>query len=121
MTETVLEILAEGGSLTIERKRNRTGVKFIYDHKEMDLTDEGLEVNKKGEYENFEQPFQLINSKYPWFRLHLTTLHEDFRDYFLSELITALNKQGVTPDELHYSITRFGKLLNVQLEEKFLK
>ena len=116
MTETVFEILAEGGSLTIERKRNRNGEKFIYHHNEMDLTDEGLEVNEKGEYENFDQPFQLINSKYPWFRLHLTTLHEDFRDYVLSELINALNKQGVTPDELQYSKQDLEKSLNAKLE-----
>lgn len=116
MTETVFEILAEGGSLTIERKRNRKGEKFIYHHNEMDLTDEGLDVNEKGEYENFDQPFQLINSKYPWFRLHLTTLHEDFRDYVLYELIIALNKQGVTPDELRYSKQDLEKSLNAKLE-----
>lgn len=116
MTEIVFEILAEGGSLTIKRKRNRNGEKFIYHHNEMDLTDEGLEVNEKGEYENFDQPFQLINYKYPWFRLHLTTLHEDFRDYVLSELIIALNKQGVTPDELQYSKQDLEKSLNAKLE-----
>lgn len=116
MTEIVFEILAEGGSLTIERKRNRNGEKFIYHHNEMDLTDEGLGVNEKGEYENFNQPFQLINSKYPWFRLHLTTLHEDFRDYVLSELIIALNKQGVTPDEIQYSKQDLEKSLNTKLD-----
>ena len=116
MTETVFEILAEGGSLTIERKRNRSGEKFIYHHSEMDFTDEGLEVNEKGEYKTFEQPFQLINSKYPWFRLHLETVHEDYRNYVIDELIKSLMYQGVTPDELRYSKRDLEKTLNIKLE-----
>jgi len=114
--EIVFEIGVEGGSLTIERKRNRNGEKFIYHHNEMDLTDEGLGINEKGEYENFHQPFQLINSKYPWFQLHLAIVHEDYQDYVLSELIIALNKQGVTPEELRYSKQDLEKSLNVKLE-----
>lgn len=115
MTETVFAILAEGGSLTIERKRNRNGEKFIYHHNEMDMTDEGLEVNKKGEYEKFEQPFQLINSKYPWFRLHLATVNEDYRNYVIEELIKSLMFQGITPDELRYSQRDLEKALNIKL------
>jgi len=116
MTETVFEILAEGGSLTIEQKRNRNGEKFIYHHSEMDFTDEGLDVNEKGEYKTFEQPFQLINSKYPWFKLHLKTVHEDYRNYVIDELIKSLMYQGVTPDELRYSQRDLEKTLNIKLE-----
>ncbi|NVJ85783.1 MAG: hypothetical protein HWE15_05715 [Algoriphagus sp.] len=82
----------------------------------MDLTDEGLEVNEKGEYGRFDQPFQLINSKYPWFRFHLTKLHEDFRDYVLSELITTLNEQGILPDDLRYSKQDLENSLNAKFE-----
>lgn len=116
MTEKVFEILAEGGSLTIERKRNRNGEIFIYRHSEFDPTDEGLDVNENGKYETFEQPFQLISSKYPWFRLHIETVHEDYRDYVLDELIKALMFQGITPDELRYSQQDLEKALNVKLE-----
>lgn len=116
MTETVFEILAEGGSLTIKRKRNRNGEKFIFHHNEMDMTNEGLEVNKKGEYENFEQPFQLINSKYLWFRLHLATVHEDYRNFVIDELIKSLMFQGITPDELRYSQRDLEETLNIKLE-----
>ncbi len=119
MTETVFEILAEGGSLTIERKRSRNGEKFIYHHSEMDLTDEGLGVNEKGEYKTFEQPFQLINSKYPWFKLHLKTVHEDYRNYVIDELIKSLMYQGLTPDELRYSQKDLEKTLNIKLEFGF--
>lgn len=115
MTETVFEIGAEGGSLTIERKRSRTGEKFIYHHNEIDLTDEGLGINKKAEYKTFDEPFQLINSKYPWFRLHLSTVHEDFRSYVLDELIKALNNQGMTPGELKYSQKDLEEKLGTKL------
>lgn len=116
MTETVFEILAEGGSLTIERKRNRNGEKFIYHHNEFDPTDEGLGINENGEYSTFEQPFQLINSKYPWFRLHLKTVHEDYRNFVIDELIKALMFQGITPDELRYSQRNLEETLNIKLE-----
>ena len=115
-TETVFEFLAEGGSLAIERHRNRGGETFIYHHNEMDFTDEGLEVNDKGEYDSFEQPFQLINSKYPWYRLSVETVHEDYRDYVLTELINALNKKGIAPDELRHSKRYLEKALHVKLE-----
>lgn len=116
MTETVFEILAEGGSLTIKRKRNRNGEKFIYHHNEFDPTDEGLEINENGEYSTFEQPFQLINSKYPWFILHLKTVHEDYRNFVIDELIKSLMFQGITPDELRYSQRDLEKTLNIKLE-----
>lgn len=116
MTETVFEILAEGGSLTIERKRNRNGEKFIYHHSEFDPTDEGLGINENGEYSTFEQPFQLINSKYPWFRLHLKTVHEDYRNFVIDELIKALMFQGITPNELRYSQRDLEETLNIKLE-----
>jgi hypothetical protein len=116
VTEKVFEILAEGGSLTIERLRNPDGEKFIYHHNEMDLSNEGLGINKSGEYENFEQPFQLINSKYPWFLLYLSKVHEECRDYVLSELLIALNKNGVTSDGIHNSKEQLEETLNVKLE-----
>lgn len=116
MTDTVFALLAEGGSITIERKRNQNGEKFIYHQNEMDLTDEGVGLNKICEYETFEQPFQIINSRYPWYRLHIEQLHNDFRDYVLTELIINLNKNGITPEDLHYSKHTLEQSLNVRLE-----
>ena len=114
--EEVFLILAEGGSLSIERIRGSQGEKFIYHHGEFDLTDEGLGVNEKGGYDNFEQPFQLINSLYPWYSLHIETIHEDYRDYVLKELIKVLMRKGVTPDELNNSKTDLEEKLQVKLE-----
>lgn len=114
--EIVFEILAEGGGLTIERIRTRNGEKFIYHHSETDFNDEGLDIDKKGEYKDFEKPFQLINSKYEWFRFSLAKVHDDFREYVLTELIKVLNKQDLPPDELRYSKQDLEKALNVELE-----
>lgn len=119
MKETVFEVLAEGGSLSIIRIKYRNEEKFIYYHNEMDMTDEGLGIDKKCEYENFEQPFQLINNKYPWFQLHLAIVHEDYRSYVLDELIKTLMFQGITPDELRYSQSDLEKALSVKLEFGF--
>lgn len=120
MKEVVFEIQAEGGSLRIERKRYRKNEKFIYHHSEIDLTDEGLGINEKGEYETFEKPFQIINNKFPWFQLHLSTVNEEYRDYVLSELVKALNSQSITPDELKYSKKDLEKVLNIELKFGFL-
>lgn len=114
--EIVFEILAEGGGLTIKRLKDRNSVKFYYHHNEFDATEEGLDVNRKGEYDSFDEPFQLINSKYPWYCLHLTTLHEDFRLYVLTELINVLNKFNVSTDALRHSKQDLEKSLNVHLE-----
>ncbi len=114
--EIVFEILFEGGRIRIVRLRTKSGEKFVYHHNEFDPTDEGLDHSKKGEYKNFEQPFQLINNKYPWYMLSLETVHEDFRDYILSELIKKLHKHGVSPDEIRYTQHSLEETLNIKLE-----
>lgn len=116
MTETVFEILAEGGSLIIKRKRIGNEYKFIYHHNEFDPINEELGINKNSEYSTFEQPFQIINSKYPWFKLHLETVHEDYRIFVIEELIKSLMFQGITPDELSYSQRRLEEALDIKLK-----
>lgn len=114
--EIVFEILGEGGGIRIERVRSKLGEKFIYHHNEFDPTDEGLDVNKTGEYDNFEQPFQLINNKYPWYMLHLETVNEDYREFVVSELIKKLEKHRLIPDDLSHSKYRLEEALNIKLE-----
>ena len=115
MKEIVFEILAEGGGLVIEREKNQNDEKFIYNHAEMDLTDEGLGINRKNIFETFEQAFQQINSKYNWFTLHLETVHNDYKSYVLNELIKTLNSKKITPSELKYSQNDLEKVLNAKL------
>lgn len=115
-TEIVFEILAEGGSLTIERQRSLTQEKFIYHHSEMDSSDEGLEVSKNGEYKSFEEAFQLINSKYQWFLLYLETVHADYQEYIREELIKKMNFIGIKPEDIQFSKKDLERSLNVTLE-----
>jgi hypothetical protein len=98
--EKVFEILGEGGGITISRLRNKSGERFFYHHHEFDPTDEGLDVNKKNVYSNFEQAFQTINNKYSWYSLHLETVHEDFRDYVIEKLVEKLNEKSFPPKYL---------------------
>lgn len=116
MKEIVFEVLAEGGGLAIERKKDLDGEKFIYHHSEFDPGDEGLGINESGEYSTFEQAFQLINSKYPWFRLHLSEVHEEYRNYVIDELIKALTFHEIAPAELRHSQRHLEERLNIKLE-----
>lgn len=113
--EVVFEILGEGGGLTIWREKSKSGEKFIYHHNEFDPTNEGLDVNIKGEYSNFEQPFQMINNKYPWYILYIETVHDDFRNYIIERLIEKINEKSVAPDYLVYNQDILEEKLNIKL------
>lgn len=119
MLETVFEVFAEGGSLVIERQRDSDGDQFLYHHSEFYAGDEGLDVNINGKYDSFEQVFQLINSKYPWFQFHLESVHQDYRTYVTDELIKKLNDQYKTPKALIYSKEILEKTLKIKLEFGF--
>ena len=114
--EIVFEILGEGGRISILRQSNEYGEKFIYHHSEFDPTNEGLGVNKKGEFNNFEQPFQLINNKYSWYTLHVETVHEDYREFVLNQLIEKLNKDEISPDQSRNFQNRLEEAFHIKLE-----
>lgn len=86
-SKIVFEVEAEGGSLHIERQRSFNKEVFIYHHNEMDASNQGLEVSSNGKYATFEAAFQLIHTKYEWYLLHLSIVHEDYRKYVADEMI----------------------------------
>lgn len=114
-TEKVFEILGEGGGICISRQKNERGEKFIYNHNEFDPTNEGLDVNIKVEYDSFEQPFQLINNKYPWYSLYIETLHEDYRDYVIERLTEKLNEEHFPIHDLEYFKDRLEHTLRIKI------
>ncbi len=116
ITEKVFEILGDGGEICIKRQKNKTGEKFLYNHSEFDPTDEGLDVNKKGEYQDFTEPFQLIHNKYPWYILHVETVHDDYRNYIVEKLIEKLNEESIKPDYFNYSINKLQRILKIELK-----
>lgn len=116
--EMVFEILGEGGGICIYRQKNETEEKFLYNHSEFDPTDEGLNVNKTDEYKNFETPFQLINNQYPWYILHIKTVHDDYRNYIIERLIEKINEKSITQDYLGYSKSRLEECLRIKLAYK---
>ena len=107
--------MAEGGGIRIVREKNEISVKFIYYHNEFDPTEEGLSVNKNGEYDNFEQPFQLINDRYSQHMLHLETVHEDYRNYIIDRLIEKLNTKSVEPNYLANKKVEIEYILKIKL------
>ena len=114
-TEKVFEILGEGGGICITRQKNKLIEKFIYHHNEFDPTDEGLSINKHDEYDNFEQPFQLINDRYRWFLLHIETLHYDYRNYIIDRLIDKLNEKSFSLNSFIYKKDRLENYLKIKL------
>lgn len=109
MKEIVFQVLAEGGSLEILRLKTDENEKFVYHHNEFGLIDSDIISNEKSEYDSFQVPFLLIHSAYPWYQLHLTIVHKDYRDYVAEELIRLLNKFDMKWDLLAYSKKKFRK------------
>ncbi|RXJ49409.1 hypothetical protein [Gelidibacter gilvus] len=116
ITETVFEILGEGGGINIKRQKTKAGEKFLYNHSEYDFTEEGLDVNKNSEYENFEKPFQLIHDKHDWYMLHVETVHDDYRAFIVKKLIEKLNKESRTPDCIDNSKNKLEESFKIKLE-----
>ena len=101
--EKVFEFGGEGGSICIYRQINNSQEIFIYHHSEFDPTDEGLEISKNREYKTFNEPFQLIHDRYPWYLMYLEQVHDDFKDHVIARLIEKLNQKSIKPNQLQYS------------------
>ena len=115
-TEKVFEILGEGGGICIKRQKSKTKESFLYTHSEFDPTDEELDINEKSVYQSFEQPFQLINKKYPWYKMHIETVHDDYRNYIIENLIEKLNEKSIVPDYLNFSRKELEHILKIELK-----
>lgn len=112
--EIVFEILAEGGGLKIEREITKSGEKFMYKHNEMDFSDEDLGVHKNFEFNSFEVAFQEIN-KYSWYQFSIYTLHLDFKEFVLNQLIDRLNRDLIHPDCLEFTIDNLNGKFDIEL------
>ncbi len=98
--ETVFEIGAEGGGISIYRQRDGSVDKYIMYQNEFDpLDDDETLVNVKKEYKTFNQAFQYIE-RFPWQSLHILVVHEDFRKTIVEKLKEKLNKKLRVPAEL---------------------
>ncbi len=113
--EIVFEIGGEGGSIAIYCEKDKNGIKFIYNHNEIDFSDEGLSINKSDVYEDFESAFQIINERYPWHFLYLLTVNDTYKEYVSNHLINKLNQQKVLSDDFQ-SRTDFEEKLGVKFE-----
>lgn len=113
--ETVFEVLAEGGSFSIIKTKSETGYKFHYEHNELDPTEEGLDIAEKREYDRFDIPFRSIHQKYNWYKLHLETIHPDYKTYVTDKLIEKLNKSHSVPEDIQRTINNLEEKLGIKL------
>ena len=61
--EIVLEVLGEGGGLYISRNIHNEVSRFIINHQECDVSDEGLDANKQLAYSSFDEASTYIDQK----------------------------------------------------------
>jgi len=115
--EDVFEVLGEGGGLKISRVTKKGEARFLYNHQEFDPTDEGLEIDIKDSYSNFEEPYELIN-EYSWHMLHVETLQKDYIGFILVKLIEKLNNEHSNYSDLAYEIENLESKLNIVLKVK---
>lgn len=114
MKELVFKILSEGGSLKIEREKHNQIEKFLYYHNEYDPIADEILSDFVTEYENFEKAFQTINKKYPWFRLHLDFVHEDYKKYVKLELLRTLQHHQIPLSDLNYHLDNLNDKLDLE-------
>lgn len=91
--ECIFSVLGEGGGISISRITVNGEQRFVTGHREVDFSDEGLDVNRKIGYPSFDEAFTYI-SKYPWHRLFLNKVHEDYQVAVLDRLMEVLNDEG---------------------------
>ena len=112
-SEIVFEIGGEGGSISIIRKQIKSKFEFIYKHNEYDFLDEDLSINTETQFENFELAFQTINNKYRIYFLHLSRVHNDYKDYVSDELVNKLNDHDLKLEDFQNQ-DNFEHKLNVK-------
>ncbi len=113
-TITVFEVLAEGGSISIQRKHGQNGDYFIYHHNEYDPV-EDIAITKNDEYKSFEEAFNRIHDRYSWYRLHLDVVAPEYCSFVSQKLVDTLNSNEVSPDELIFRRNQLEKVLHIRL------
>ena len=111
-SQTVFEVLAEGGSISIQRKRGLNGDLFIYHHNEYDPV-EDIVVTKAEEYDSFEEAFNRIHDRYSWYKLHLDVVAHEYCSFVSQKLVDKLNSGEVSLDEIKYRISQLEKVLHI--------
>ncbi|MDO4229975.1 MAG: GIY-YIG nuclease family protein [Capnocytophaga sp.] len=114
--ELVFELGAEGGGIDIKRQKDANGERFICNYVSNDFTDEGYDVYETTAFATFEEVFTKVRQKAPyWFRLYLITVHKDYKEYVIQQLLKDLKEQKVLPEDF-YSKKRFEEVLNIKLK-----
>jgi len=57
-------------------------------------------VNIQYTFSTFEEAFELINQRYPWYCMYLSDVNADYQDYIIEKLMENLNGKKVEPFEV---------------------
>lgn len=91
--ETRLRFLAEGKGIEIcsIHKGKNEGFDYFLESSLEDFTDTGSGNENREIYESFYGAFDQLNDRYPWHKLHLDFVDEDFVEYLADALGEKLN------------------------------
>lgn len=114
--EIMFEIGGEGGSITIQRSFENGITSFLYIHNESDMGDEGLDVYKEMAFSSFEEQFNFLSNKYPWYQLYLLNIHKDYQNFIATKLF-----EKIANGELEYDQLRMSSKLYKPMIERIKK
>ena len=119
--ETRLRILAEGGSIEIcsVYKGNNDGYDYFLETSEDYFFDTGLGNESREIHDSFYGAFDQLNDKYPWHKLHLDFVDEDFAEYVADALIEKVNNPFEMLD--HFQPENFENTLGIKMTKRTVK
>lgn len=91
--DLVMELCAEGGSVSLFKIQTGGGEKYVYEHQEFYPTDEDKYLHYQNSFDSFSDAFAHIRDKYYyWFRLGMFYVDEACKALVLEEYMAAINK-----------------------------
>lgn len=117
--ELLFEIGTEGGDISIYRDKKENEIVYSYHQNETDFSEEMGDISTRLEFSSFLEAFNKIN-RFPWYCFSLSSIHPEFKDVVINELLLVLN--ALDEKEIHNFSSKdsFEKVLNVRflLDEK---
>lgn len=119
--ETRLRILAEGGSIKIcsIHKGKHEGFDYFLEVSEEDFFEEALGNESQEIHDSFYGAFDQLNDKYPWHKLHLDFVDEDFAEHVADALIEKLNNPFLMIN--HFQPENFENKLGIKMTKRTVK
>lgn len=113
--ETIFRIGGEGGSISICRVKDKSGFSFVSELNEADLTEESEGVHRVEKFNDFNEAFKQLDSKYAWHRLYILSVHMDYTQQVAGKLIERLNDEELSPYKYSFRY-EFEEMLGIKID-----